>query len=244
MRKNIFCLFLLILLAISAEAQFFTPEGGNLDAVFGEVDGKVKIFLKDAVTAEVIEGADVIIDNKSYESDHNGSVTFPLSMIEDIDDGVLVMEVKKSGYIRLKTDLKILTGSLWVNTYYLSKNIPLEKVRFVLQWGNTPRDLDLHLLSDDFHISYRDMRNIPNLANLDRDDIDGEGPETITLDRVDSSKKYRVFVHNYSNEKSFDDKGMVYIYANGELKKIQYLHKTKDREIDILEIINKEILFK
>ncbi len=74
-------------------------------------------------------------------------------------------------------------------------------MRIVLTWGETPRDLDSHLVIDrstgtDEHVYYSDK--IANNANLDVDDTSSYGPETITITQIEENTKYYYYVHNYS----------------------------------------------
>ncbi len=73
----------------------------------------------------------------------------------------------------------------------------------VLDWADTPCDLDLHLVkrgSNGYHISYRNTRRLNDgTVWLDRDDVDGYGPETITITENDNAANYLVYVHNYSD---------------------------------------------
>ena len=75
--------------------------------------------------------------------------------------------------------------------------------RIVLTWGETPRDLDSHLVGLDdansvFHIAYynkveRDTDgNV--IASLDVDDVSSYGPETVTIvnARTDATYYYSV----------------------------------------------------
>jgi uncharacterized protein YfaP (DUF2135 family) len=94
----------------------------------------------------------------------------------------------------------------------------------VLDWGEQPRDLDAHLMKEgSYHISYRDKIKIEDQAWLDRDDTDGQGPETITLKRPDDGGRYFFFVHDYSNRKSTNSKALaesrahVRVYSSGGL---------------------------
>jgi uncharacterized protein YfaP (DUF2135 family) len=73
-------------------------------------------------------------------------------------------------------------------------------VRVVLDWDQAPADLDAHLVKEGgWHISFRDMRKVQDLAWLDRDATAGFGPETITVKKFDLAAKYRFFVHDFTN---------------------------------------------
>lgn len=81
------------------------------------------------------------------------------------------------------------------------------RIQIVLNWGEAndqPKDLDSHLtcpcVPDGAHIYYSAKTHDPDghSAVLDVDDIDGGGPETITL--IDPPPgSYTYWVHNYSS---------------------------------------------
>lgn len=92
-----------------------------------------------------------------------------------------------------------------------------ESIRIVLEWGETPRDLDSHLIgpgilnSDErFHTWYMpayktyytdgtyNSSNLLPVAQLDYDDVESYGPEVTTI-RVLTPGVYNFFVHDYSN---------------------------------------------
>ena len=43
-------------------------------------------------------------------------------------------------------------------------------------------------------------------ARLDRDDLNGRGPETITITDVDDNATYNCYIHDYSNRNNPDSK--------------------------------------
>lgn len=96
----------------------------------------------------------------------------------------------------------------------------IDEMRLVLQWDKDPSDLDLHLRSEDFHISYRNMKSAPSEAVLDRDSMSGFGSETITLKKIEDRQKYQVFVHHFFGKASIDAKAQLHVYKNNELKKV------------------------
>ncbi len=84
------------------------------------------------------------------------------------------------------------------------------KIRVVLNWGEEPSDLDSHMYYgkanlDGFeHHMYFAVRNDEEynseVCDLDTDDVDSYGPETITVFEVDQNSKYSYFVHNYTDK--------------------------------------------
>lgn len=88
---------------------------------------------------------------------------------------------------------------------------PSGDLRIVLTWGETPADLDSHLVSKDssgtekFHVYYDDKQYAVDnavIALLDLDDIESYGPETTTIYSMDSNGTYSYYVHNFSDRKS------------------------------------------
>lgn len=70
-----------------------------------------------------------------------------------------------------------------------------------LSWGSSPADLDSHLKTPSgTHVNFRNRgsESTPPYVTLDRDDTDGNGPEVISVFRVDQGA-YRYFVHQYSS---------------------------------------------
>ena len=86
--------------------------------------------------------------------------------------------------------------------------IAVGKLRFVLNWGARPKDLDAHLVTPSiggksYEIYYAPNHhgdtNGPPYAQLDVDRTAGFGPETITINRFEPGT-YRYFVHNYQDD--------------------------------------------
>ncbi len=80
-----------------------------------------------------------------------------------------------------------------------------EDYRFVLSWGEEPRDLDSHLMTPEIegetyeiYFAARGDSAIAPYARLDRDVINGYGPETVTIFETFPGT-YTYYVHNYSS---------------------------------------------
>ena len=87
------------------------------------------------------------------------------------------------------------------------------------------------------------MRNAPNRARLDVDELEGYGPETITLDRIDARQTYDLSVYNYSNDADFKAVELIYVYAGNSLVKEIRLPATKKRSLHVLRIKNGQYTF-
>lgn len=92
-------------------------------------------------------------------------------------------------------------------------------LRIVLTWGVYPYDLDSHLTgpgeTDRFHIYYSEQ-SYGNYVNLDVDDTDSYGPETISINGFYSGV-YRYSVHNYSEQSSAGGSGIAQSPARVEI---------------------------
>jgi len=206
-----------------------------------EFSEKARFSIKDAVTCTPIAGALIILNGKRYKTDAYGQITVPLPD-EDIDRN-LPIQMKKAGYITANEKVMTVFGSYWNNLFLMSKDLPIKSSRFVLSWSNTPNDLDLHLKSDAYHISYRHTKNISGTAKLDRDARHGYGPETITVDKLNKNNNYRVLVFKYSNSGTINNKAQVRVYANGKLDNIVRLPNTNAKCIEVATIHNNKISY-
>jgi adhesin/invasin len=98
-------------------------------------------------------------------------------------------------------------GQLTVN-FALAPTLSPGQVRIILTWGATPTDMDAHLWGPDglgglFHV-YWDQEEFPDGsltpdAELDLDDIDGFGPETMTIN-VLRAGRYCYAAYNYNQD--------------------------------------------
>jgi uncharacterized protein YfaP (DUF2135 family) len=135
-------------------------------------------------------------------------------------------------------------GTYWQNKFLLTKAIPINSARFILSWGNTPKDLDLHLISDDFHISYRNKSGALHKAKLNQDAMHGYGPETITLNKLDKSKNYKVYIYKYSSGGYIDHNTNLSVYKNNKLDKVITLNDNiQSRCIQVATIHNNQVKY-
>jgi len=245
MNRYVFLIFLSLLLL---NPQFIFAECWDSQEIsqisgFSEVDDEIVLSFKDAVDCKPVTKATLLVSGKTFITDQQGYVKIPIEMFEDMDDKEIPVIIEKSGYITLETGLKVMLGSVWNKRFLLSKDLPLGKIRFVLQWGENPSDLDLHFLGSDFHVSYRNKKNVPNRARLDIDDTDGYGPETITVEKPEKNAEYRLFVHNYSGDEDIDDDAVVYVYANNRLDRVVRLPETTSRAVKVLDIRGNRFIY-
>lgn len=105
----------------------------------------------------------------------------------------------------------------------VSNQLDSNQIRIVLTWGETPRDLDSHLLGttadgmrEHMYFSHKQVKNSQGIVEfmLDVDDVTGYGPETTTIyDPTDDSYQYYVYNYSRNHPKGLMNSGaMVQVY--------------------------------
>lgn len=185
--------------------------------------------LSAVVKDKKISGAEVLLQKNGAQTvvgrtDANGVVTLNPSFA---DDNNAVVIIKKEGYSTLVA--KCPCQGLTYAISPVMKN--LDGIRVVLTWGKYPYDLDSHLWYSNQHV-YFDNK-IGNKANLDVDDVDSYGPETITIEEKKFGTEYFYGVHDFSNKElsnsyQLSESGAtVFVYIGQSLVKTYYVPKDK-----------------
>ncbi|MEN8199170.1 MAG: carboxypeptidase regulatory-like domain-containing protein, partial [Thermodesulfobacteriota bacterium] len=184
-------------------------DAGLCRLVFG--DSSISGHIIDAVKGDLLAGvqARLHLDENGVpgatvanaESNEEGIFFFP-----DLAEGSYLITVSHPGYIDGRRPV-----SLSPNTELTHQDIVLSPVlgegefRIVLTWKGKPEDLEAHLTEPNpsgcrYHCYY--FNKTTPTANLDLDDRNGYGPETITVtDMVSGTYRYYVhdFTYRYSN---------------------------------------------
>lgn len=189
--------------------------------VFNELDhNELTLRFFNALDGEPIYNAKVaIIEIGEYLTDIDGKVLFPIP-----DDSNYEIIFSKTGFITSIFEIEIISGTLFFNRFSISPKMPLGSIRIVLDWDGSPKDLDAHFVKKDkYHISFRNMKaSLDGETILDRDDTNGYGPETITINKIDGDAHYYYFICDYSNRNSKQSndlsksKACVKIYGGGD----------------------------
>lgn len=180
------------------------------------------LVLSAVVKNKVIANAQVIFQKNGETSlptytNEQGKTTIPA---EYKDDPNVTIIIKKEGYSTLVS--KCGCAGL---TYAISPMMDeLDGMRIVLSWGKNPLDIDSHLSYPGGYVCY--YKKDASMANLDVDDTDSYGPETITITKKIAGKKYVYAVHNYSNRDINNDSNLsnisrakAYVYIGNTLIK-------------------------
>lgn len=144
-------------------------------------------------------------------SDENGYFRYKtqnfLGFMIGLQAGNYTLYATKDGYASTMYNVVVEPGVVKENQdFTMSPTMESGEFRIVLRWVNAPSDLDSHynaVTTDGYrdHVYYANRDGYS--ANLDRDDTDYDGPETITVtdfDLLDGGFTYSV--HDYTNRSS------------------------------------------
>ena len=236
--KKLLCL-ILVVGSLYAQSCWNSLDKSRLEEA--ELDNKIILSFKDAVSCNPISNANVVLAGQKFKTDNKGELVLPLP--PDSIDVDVPLKVTKNGYIPLKQNIYVSVGTFWQKRFLMTEGLPIESARFVLAWGESPKDMDLHLISNDFHISYRNKSGDVNQANLERDAMSGYGPETITLNNLQDDKTYQVYVHQYSYDGNIDRKVTLSVYTNNQLDRVVSMPETMSRCILVATIQNRDVTY-
>ncbi len=181
-------------------------------------------------------------------SDVGGSFSFT-----DLTPGSYTLELSKTGYHTQFENISINSGTAAGQLFMVPQTTPPEdeptattpvvtSMTITLQWSDSPEDLDAHLTgpkagtSSRFHINVNEQCWADTELNdsascdsnptaiLDRDEVDGYGPETITLSEM-TDGNYHFYVHHADYYLSSDE-GSISGSSNAVVKVIDNFGRT------------------
>lgn len=165
-----------------------------------------------------------------------------------LEPGMYTVEANRSGYMQEYRNVFFGLDDEEV-PILLTPKLRKDEVRIVLTWDDTPGDEDSHLFTpSEGHVCYYE-KEIPG-ANLDVDDTDGYGPETVTItDMEQGVYKYYVadFTHCSTNEvksrEMSESDATVRVYTYRGLEKTFHVPKNQKGVIwEVFSIRNGEIV--
>ena len=248
MKKAIKLLLLLLFVSIQTTyAQIEEMREKMQDQMTELEDGKLTLRLINAVDGNAVADATIKIDELGeFTTDRQGRVLFEVP-----EDGVYSMGFKKPDFISVDLKFEIMEGMIFYNRFSVSPKIDMGTIRIVLDWDNKPKDLDAHLVKEGgYHISYRNTNSSADgKAVLDRDDLDGYGPETITITDVDDDAEYKFYVKDFTNhdrnnsKKLSKSKARIKIYGEGQLlHEFKITERLKGNTWMVFRIVKGEII--
>lgn len=179
-------------LAKSATKTLGTAAGNVVDATTGYALEKVSVQLKKISNGEIVATAVT-----------NASGDFSIQA----EGGDYTLCFVMDGYVEEEISVSIsnnLTEQVGVKA--MSPELANGEWRIVLEWNGEPKDLDAHLITSSYHVFFGNPngQNGDESVNLDVDDTDGYGPETITISSMNKDTTYRFYVHDFSNAATGD----------------------------------------
>ncbi|NWD72084.1 tetratricopeptide repeat protein [Pseudomonas gingeri] len=139
------------------------------------------------------------------------------------DDASNLLIIKKAGYSNLVVKCPCKDMTYAVSPVMQS----LDGLRVVLTWGKTPADLDSHMIFPGNNIYFEQQKGTD--AELDVDDTDSYGPETITLQKKHYGESYVYAVHDYTNGNNpasrqlSNSQATVFVYMGQSLVRTYYV---------------------
>jgi uncharacterized protein YfaP (DUF2135 family) len=103
----------------------------------------------------------------------------------------------------------------------------LDSIRVVLTWGESPKDLDSHMVYPGSHIFFANKEGED--GNLDVDDTDSYGPETVTLSKKIYGEDYVYAVHDFTDKNDSTTTNLstsqakVFVYVGESLVRTYYV---------------------
>ena len=201
------------LATVYEESQCVRIVGGG-----GGDRGVLSGYVYDATSGGVLQGALVSITgpaSRQTTTDETG-----LYLFEDLQYGTYEVTAAISGYISLSRTVDH-SAQVTTSIFALSQQLQAGQYRIVLSWGENPADLDSHVwttLGDViYEIYYGDQGSaatVPFIL-LDTDDVDGYGPETITIYQLTNTTVFAV--KNYSSDPAITTSGaQVEVYSGSQ----------------------------
>lgn len=176
-----------------------------------EGDSTITGTLVDSQTGNAIVDALVRFSrgDASLEATTDQTGTFT---IDGIAAGTYTVTIRADGFLEVVlNNVEVGEGVNTLPQTVVTEAPPAGSFRIVLSWGRSPSDLDSHLTGPDgagerFHVYYANS-SFDDVAELDRDDTSGEGPETITVN-PSTNGVYRYSVFNFSDQGDTGSQGI------------------------------------
>ena len=195
-----------------------TSDGAFVKILVVQGGALIEGIVKNAVTGLVEEDVEVSLNGLEVLSDSEGfySLYVPNFLNSYVLTGIGDEFCPYNGAINIPSDY---SSNIFAHNFSISPIPELGEIRIILTWGSNPADMDSHLItpeidSANFHIFHANKGNAESapFVVLDLDDVDGYGPETITIKKLETGI-YTYYVHQYSNDGSLNDsKGRVQIF--------------------------------
>lgn len=180
------------------------PAGGGMGVISGQVRDATNNAAVATATVEIRAGSNNTTGTVIAIATTNASGMY--SLVPQ-PAGTYTLRSTRSGYVPASVNVTLTGTSVDAPTLFMSPIGGTVAWRFVLQWGAFPTDLDAHLRGPipgsqtRFHVFFNNPGSATTspFATLDADEVDGFGPETITISQ-EFPGTYRYFVENFSED--------------------------------------------
>ncbi len=214
----------------------------------GDEDCRIEGYVRDFATGQIVDQQLKLYLRRGLNST-TGRIIKTFTLNEDglfrfyVPAGNYTIEVKDPRFLvsdrekYLTTHFNV-TASSNLNTiqqsFYVSRSKSDDQIRIVLTWGNSPSDLDSHLVgpsasgTSKFHTYYSNKTysyKNKKYDDLDLDDTTSYGPETTTIYKRLLNGTYSFYVHNYTNRDSWYSSALS---NSGATVKVYYGQSSKE----------------
>lgn len=173
-----------------------------------------------ARTGEGVSGAEVVFARG--QGQEQTAVTDRQGYYEvEIEEGDYTIEVTAEGFQaeEFERSLQDLSNSD-EGILTITPDVGANEIVIVLEWDSSPRDLDSILCWGSHQVDYTNKSEAGDgiRAELDVDEINGYGPETVTLHIENKGRaEFTYLVNNFNDDPAFPGCGAtVKVYLNGE----------------------------
>lgn len=181
--------------------EIILPEANENRNRKGQLNGVVI----DAMTGEGVPGAELTFVSAEDPGVTEATVTaWDGSFSVELSEGLQNVTITAADYMEESFQFEMEEGRNYSGEQFIiSPELMAGSARIVLEWGAEPQDLDSYLRGetdngDDVFVNFRSRTSVSGgntVAELDVDDRDGYGPETITI--YDLNGVYRFSVVDY-----------------------------------------------
>ena len=161
-----------------------TTDAGSGGSGSGGTVGSFAGLVKNATNEAPIAGVLVCVRTTALCDTTDGTGTYAIA---DVPVGGQTIDFTATGFTALSETATISAGAATTQNTAMSPQLAAGDLRIVLTWGANPGDLDSYLwVPSGAAISYSSTGSLSSapFAQLDVDDTNGFGPETITLSQL------------------------------------------------------------
>lgn len=192
-----------------------TPGAGPTPTAPPVAGATVEGVVRNAATGQPLAGATVSGAGRTATTDANGRYR-----LSGLPAGAVELTATAPGFVEDRHTLTVPANGTVTQAFALTQALAAGQMRVVLTWGNNPRDLDSHLWvptpgqpTEIFYQQRGTLTSAP-FANLDVDDTNGQGPETVTIGQL-LPGRYTYAVHHYAGDGSIATSGARVVVYQG-----------------------------